>query len=824
MNRIAFFLFLLFVFSANAGAQYLISGTVSDENGKPMPGVNVLIGGTFNGSITNTSGRYELKLKKKGKYPVKFSFVGYKKQVVTADLTNGNVKIDVSMKPSMVMANEVTVKAIRAEKETPVTYSEIDAKEVRELNYGRDMPYIFDRTPGVVTTSDAGAGVGYTSFRIRGTDITRINVTVNGIPLNDAESQGVYFVDMPDFAASVENIQIQRGVGTSTNGTASFGASVNFSTLNDDPGANAVVDNSYGSFNTWKNSVSVSSGLLSGNFAFNARLSRISSDGFIDRATSDLKSYYLSGGYYGDKFSLKFITFAGKEKTYQSWYGVPKVRLEDDMEGMQRLVMMAGWSDEEAENLYHSNSRTFNKYIYKNQTDNYWQSHYQLHYSHELSKNLNISAALHYTRGYGYYESYKYGKKFSSYGFGFDNIEINGETISRTDLIERKWLDNDFYGVIFSGNYNVGRLQLTLGGGYNYYDGDHYGKVIWTEYNNGIEPDFEWYRNNGTKSDLNMYLKGIYDINTNVNLFADVQYRNVNIDMAGIHDDLSDITQKHLFNFVNPKAGINWNLSDRQRIFASFAMAQREPTRSDFRDAPDNRKPKEEVLYDYELGYSFKTGRVMLDANLFYMDYKDQLILTGEINNVGDPVMVNVPKSYRKGIEASGSFVLRSNINLSLNISLSTNKIDNFTEYVDNWSYWDDPDNEPYQIVTNLGRTDIAFSPDVIAGSSLSWKPVADITLALNSKYVGKQYIDNTSNEERKLDPWFVNDLMANYDFRIKSIGSFGLSMFVNNIFNEKYESNAWVYQYYYNGVHDVMDGYFPQAGTNVMFRLVMKF
>ena len=824
MNRIAFFLFVFFVFSAYSNAQYVVSGIVSDETGKPMPGVNVVVAGTFEGSNSDGSGKYELKLKKRGRYFLEFSFVGYEKQVVPVDFTIEQITVNITMKPSVVMTSEVIVSAIRAKKETPVTYSEIDQKEIKEMNFGKDMPYIFNQTPNVVTTSDAGSGVGYTSFRIRGTDMTRINVTVNGIPLNDAESQGVYFVDMPDFAASVEKIQIQRGVGTSTNGTASFGASVNFSTLNDEPAAGAVVDNSYGSFNTWKNSVSLSTGLLPGNLAFGARLSRVSSDGFIDRATSDLKSYYFSGGYYGNNFSIKFITFSGSERTYQSWYGVPKVRLEDDMEGMQDLVMMGGWSDEEAENLYTSNSRTFNKYLYKNQTDNYKQTHYQLHYSHELSKQFNINAALHYTRGKGYYESYKYDRKFSDYGFGFDEIVIDGKTVTKTDLIEQKWLDNDFYGFVFSGNYDLGRAQLTLGGGYNYYDGDHFGEVIWTEFNNGIAPDFEWYRNNGTKGDLNIYLKGIYDISSKVNLFGDVQYRNVNIDMAGIHDDLSDITQAYLFNFINPKAGINWNLSEKHRVFASYGMSHREPTRSDFRDAPDDRKPKQEVLNDYEFGYSFRTNRVSVDANLFYMDYKDQLVLTGEINNVGDPIMVNVPESYRKGLEMSGSFVLRSNINFGLNISLSSNKIENFTEHVDNWSYWDDPDNEDYQIVTNLGRTDISFSPEVVAGGNLAWKPVPNVTLALTSKYVGKQYIDNTSSEERKLDPWFVNDFMANYDFKIKNIGSFGLSVLVNNIFDEEYESNAWVYRYYYNGKHDVMDGYFPQAGTNFLARLVMKF
>ncbi len=824
MKRIAFFTVLFFVCSAVTYGQNVVKGKLSDETGKPMVGVNVVVDGSYIGTISDDSGLFKLNLKREGDYSLIFSHVGYEKRVMPVRITKEPSSINVKMEPSVIMESEVIVSAIRAKKETPVTYSEMAEKEIEELNYGQDLPFIINQLPSVVVTSDAGAGVGYSGFRIRGTDISRINVTVNGIPLNDAESQGVYFVNMPDFAASVDKIQIQRGVGTSTNGTASFGASVNFSTLRDKPEASAVIDNSYGSFNTWKNSVSIATGLLPGNFAFDARLSRISSDGFIDRATSDLKSYFLTGGYYGEKFSVKFITFSGHEKTYQAWYGVPKVKLEDDVEGMEKLVMMDGWSDEEAANLYSSNARTFNKYLYDNQTDNYKQSHYQLHYSHNINDHFDINAALHYTKGKGYYESYKYDKKFKDYNFGFDEINVNGETVTRTDLIQQKWLDNDFYGITFSGNYELKRLQLTIGGAYNNYNGEHFGEVKWTEVNNGISPDFEWYHNNGKKSDFNGFVKGLYSVSKSVSLFGDIQYRNVNIDMTGLHDDLSDLTQSHIFNFVNPKGGVTWNLTKQHGIFASVALAHREPTRSDFRDAPKDRKPGEEKLIDYEFGYKWRTDRVSIDANLFYMDYKDQLVLTGEINNVGSAIMVNVPDSYRKGLEVSGAFVLRSNINWSLNASFSSNKINNFTEYVDNWSYWDDPDNEPYQVVSRLGQTDIAFSPEVTAASHISWIPVNGLTLSLLSKYVGKQYIDNSSNEKRKLNPWFVNDFMVSYGFRIEKVGGFDLGMKVNNIFNEEYESNAWVYRYYYNGEHDVLDGYFPQAGTNFMVRLAMKF
>ena len=824
MKRIAIFI-SVFLICTLSDAQNVIKGTVTDEHGKPMAGVNVVIDGSYIGTVTGYAGTYELRIKKEGNYSLSFSFIGYEKIIKTVSVGKEPVTVNVKMEPSVIMENEVVISAIKANKESPVAYSEISKKQIGEKNYGQDMPYIFDQTPGVVVTSDAGAGIGYTSFRIRGTDITRINVTINGIPLNDAESQGVYFVDMPDFAASVDEIQIQRGVGTSTNGTAAFGASVNLSTLDENPQISVLSDNSYGSFNSWKNSVSVSSGLLPGNMAFDVRLSRISSDGFIDRASSNLKSYYLSGGYYGKKTTVRFITFSGTEKTYQAWYGVPKVKLENDMEGMQNLVLMAGWSEEEAENLYSSNPRTFNKYIYENQTDNYKQSHYQLHYSQKIKDHFNVNAALHYTKGAGYYESYKYDKKFTDYGFGFDEIIVDGDTLTSTDLIQQKWLDNDFYGLTFSGNYDNKRLQLSLGGAYNYYDGDHYGKVIWTEVNDGsIPPDFEWYRNTGTKGDFNIFVKAFYNVSRDVVLFGDVQYRHVNFDMTGTNDDLSDLTRSHIFNFANPKAGLSWNINDHNRIFASFGISNREPTRTDFKDAPADKQPKPERLNDYEFGYSWKNVHLLLGINLFYMDYTDQLVLTGEINNVGVPIMVNVPDSYRKGIEISGDFVLRSNIRLSLNASFSSNKINDFTEYVDNWSYWDDPDNEPVQIVTHLGQTDISFSPEIITSGSLSWKPVTGLTFSLLTKYVGKQYIDNTSSEDRKLDPWFVSNLIADYELNVKDIVNFEFGLKVNNLFNEMYESNAWVYQYYYDGEHEVMDGYFPQAGTNFLVRFAMRF
>ncbi|WP_430814995.1 TonB-dependent receptor [Carboxylicivirga sp. RSCT41] len=802
----------------SAFAQNTYNGRVTDESGEALVGVNVIVKHSYKGTITNTDGRFSISGKADNAVLV-FSYVGYETQEVKA-----SADMSVQMETSAVLTDEIIVSAIRASKNVPVAASEMTSEEIQKQNFGQDLPFLLNQMPSVVTNSDAGAGVGYTGLRIRGADITRINVTVNGIPMNDAESQGVFWVNMPDFAASVDKVQVQRGVGTSTNGAASFGASINLNTLNSAAETMAFIDNSYGSYNTMKNSVAVSTGLLKNNMAFDVRLSRINSDGFIDRATSDLKSYYFSGGYYGEKSTLKFITFSGEEKTYQAWYGVPKVKLENDQAGMEKLVMMDGWTDAEAENLYTSDARTFNKYLYDNQTDNYQQDHYQLHYTHQAGDYWQLTAAQHYTKGEGYYESYKNGRKFKDYNVGFESIDINGETIEKTDLIQRKWLDNDFYGGTFSGIYTTDKLELIIGGAYNEYDGDHFGNVIWSQYNNGIPHNHQWYFNTGRKKDFNSYIKATWALMDNLWLYGDIQYRNVNFSMTGEHDDNSDLTQSYSFDFVNPKMGINYKLNQNQRVFASFAVAQREPTRSDFRDAPADRKPEPETLYDWELGYEYNSNKAFVNVNGFYMLYKDQLVQTGEINDVGAAIMVNVPDSYRAGVEIEGGVLITSNFNWTGNIALSANKIKNYTEYVDNWSYWDDPENEPYQYVTELGETDIAFSPSVTAASQFNFMPAQGLTLSLLSKYVGDQYIDNTSNDERMLDAWLVNDILVNYDFTISSVGDFNLGIKFNNIFDEEYESNAWVYRYYYAGEHDVLDGYFPQAGRNVMVRLGMKF
>jgi len=687
------------------------------------------------------------------------------------------------------MEEEVIIKSTRAAKNSPATLSNIDKKQISINNSGKDMPYIMSLSPSVVVTSDAGAGVGYTSMRIRGTDLTRINVTVNGIPYNDPESSGVFWVNLPDFASSVDNIQIQRGVGTSSNGAAAFGASINIQTQTLNPEAYSEVSSSYGSFNTFKNNVKMGTGLINGKFAFDARLSKITSDGYIDRASSDLKSFFVSGSYFGEHSILKINIFSGKEKTYQSWGGVPKDSL--------------------------STNRTFNPYTYDNETDNYQQDHYQIIYSNQISKNLNFNAALHYTHGEGYYEQYKEDKDFEDYAIA--PAIIMNDTIFSTDLIQQKWLKNDFYGTTYSIDYNNEKINVILGGAYNEYDGDHYGNIIWAQYAPHINKDHQWYFNNGLKKDFNIYGKVNYQLNNIYSFYGDVQYRNINYDINGTHDDLNNLLISKSFNFINPKTGLFAKFNDHHKAYISFAVSNREPSRSNFRDADTDNTPTTETLFDYETGYTYQTQNAQLSANIYYMKYDDQLVLTGKINNVGSPIMTNVKDSYRVGIELSGGVRILNNLSWDANITYSQNKIIDFTEYVDDW-------NTGRQVSNYLGKTDISFSPNIISGSQIKYEPIKNLNIALISKYVSDQYIDNTSNDKNKLDAYFTNDIHINYSLKYGWFKSIVLNLAINNIFSEEYETNAWIYQYYYNNERGNMNGYFPQAGINLMTGITLKF
>jgi iron complex outermembrane recepter protein len=813
MKRLGFWLLMQLMVVAALG-QYNLKGIVTGE-GEPLPGASIVIRNTFYGVSARNDGRFEFKNLRQGTYSLETSFMGYEPRVVTVHIP-ALEEVTIDLVTATFVTSEVLVSATRAKDKMPVAYNNFSGEEIAARNMGQDIPYLLQITPSFVVTSDAGAGVGYTNFRIRGTDLTRINVTVNGIPLNDAESHGTWFVDQPDLASSLENVQIQRGIGTSTNGAAAFGATINLQTNSLRKEPYAKIGSTAGSFNTFKNTIAAGTGLINGKFTLDTRLSKVSSDGFIDRAFSDLKSFFISGGFYTGNTVIKANIFSGTETTYQAWNGVPSVRLNNDLEGMKRYEEHWLYSPQQTLEMIQSNRRTFNLYTYDNQVDNYQQDHYQLHFSHKLNSYVNMNTSLFMIRGKGYYENYKEDEDLADYHIPL--IQIGEVTIESTDLINRKWLDNYFYGLTFSLNYQKRKSDFTLGGGWNTYDGDHYGKVIWARYPGETELNNNWYENNGLKKDFNLFGKYNYQIMDKVNLFTDLQYRRIDYRIEGIDDDLRDISQKHEFSFFNPKLGVFYEPPGNQKIYFSFATAHREPNRSAYTDAdPEGKQPVYETLYDYESGYEYSTALFSGRVNMYYMNYKNQLVLTGEINDVGNPIMANVEKSYRAGIELQAGIKMSSTLQWMGNATFSRNRIKDFTEYVDNW---DTGEQEAF----SLGITDIAFSPGVVANSRVVFEPATNLRLEFISSYVGKQYIDNTSNNDRSLDAWFVNNLKADYAFKTGLFSEVVLHFLINNIFNEEYESNAWVYSYFLDGERHKMDGYFPQAGRHYMVGVDLKF
>jgi iron complex outermembrane receptor protein len=766
----------------------VIKGKVTDINGSPLQGAGITIENTFLGVHTDSEGNYTLAVLKDGIYIFHFSFIGYESQIREVRL-KGDTVLNMVLLEKSFMTEEVFVSATRAGKNTPAAYSTVTKEDISKNNIAQDIPYLLGYTPSLVVSSDAGTGVGYTYINIRGSDVKRINVTIDGVPVNDAESHGVWWVDLPDLASSADNIQIQRGVGTSTNGAGAFGATINFQTTNLVREPYAEVNSSYGSFNTSKNTINFGTGLINKKFAIDARLSKIWSDGYIDRAFSDLKSFYISGTMYGETSILKLMIFSGVEHTYQAWDGVPKDSL--------------------------ATHRTYNPYNYKNETDNYWQDNYQLHYSKEINSNLNANVALHYTSGKGYYENLVQNSKYSL--FNLPNAILNTDTVTSSDFITQRWLRNDFYGFTYSFNYRKSKINAILGGGWNQYLGNHFGDIIWAKIVTFDGESYRWYQGTGNKKDLNTFLKINYSFTNKFNLSADLQFRNINYTIGGFDENLKDVTQNHKYNFFNPKTGFIYNFDEKQKLYASFGISQREPARDDFTDADPGKTPKPEKLFDYEAGYEFHSSGFLVRGNLYYMYYRDQLILTGEINDVGATILTNVPKSYRQGIEFETGIRILNNLNWNENITISRNIIPVFVDLTDNW----DTSEQDKEILKN--KT-ISFSPSIIAASVIDYYPFKNFHFSLNTKYVGKQYIDNTQDPERMLNAYLVQNISFVYTIISKLFKELTCQLVVNNLFDEKYETNAWVYKYNEGGSQHVMDGYFPQAGINYMFKIGLKF
>ncbi len=801
---IAMMLLCMAIIPGNLIAQWSVTGTITDkETETPLPGAHVSAENSSLSTISDINGLFRLNRVGPGKITLRVSFIGYKTYLKTMVIRR-DTAIQIKLEGGALLGDEVNIIATRAQDKYPTAFSSISNKQLSKVNLGKDIPSLLQTSPSVLGSSDAGNGVGYSSLSIRGTDLTRINVTINSIPVNDAESQGVWFVDLPDLASSTANIQIQRGVGTSTNGAGAFGASINFLTsdLQQDP--YGELNLSGGSYSTFKSTLRFGTGLMANKFSVDGRLSYIHSDGYIDRAWSNLKSFYISGGYYGKNTTVKLITFSGFERTYQAWEGVPK-----DSLATNRTYNPAGEYTDKNGNIAY----------YNNQTDNYQQDNYQLLFSQLLAKNWNFNTALHYTRGEGYYENYKQDASYSDYGLQ-DPI-IGNDTLTSTDLVNRKMMKNDFFGITFSTNYTIPeKLKITLGGAWNSYFGRHFGKVIWAENASDGNNDRNWYYNTGLKKDFNVFTKVSFTVLKKINLFADLQYRYVDYKMEGTLDNLKTLDQQHIFNFFNPKGGIFFEIDKKNELYGSFGVANREPSRNNYKDADPGKIPGNETLYDYELGYAFKITDFTLTANLFYMVYKNQLVLTGEINNVGEAIMVNVPHSYRSGIEVSANAgFFQRKLMVAVNTTLSRNKIKEFTQYIDTY----DQNWNPGQDTLYLGKTDLSFSPNVILNGSVTYYPWPQLSFMLNSKYVGKQFIDNTSNDERALQGYFVTGFGAGYSFKTKIFKEIGFNLAINNLFNRKFETNAWVYPYYQDGVYHEYNGYFPQAMINFLFGITVK-
>lgn len=777
----------------------LLRGVVSDERGSPLVGATIIIVDTNSGVISGPSGDYSIEVASSGTYRVRVSFIGYAGFEGEIEI-NGNTQRDFVLTPSDILAGEVVVNATRAGKRTPQTYSIIDQEIIKRQHTGMDIPFLLGLTPSLVETSEAGNGIGYTNMRIRGTDANRINVTIDGIPLNDPESQKVFWVNLPDIASSVDNIQVQRGVGTSSNGPASFGATVSMETKMPENEPFVGVNGSFGSFNTSKMTLAAGSGLLNGNFAVQMRISDLGSDGYVYRTGSEHRSAMITTTYRTSTSLLKLNIIHGKEHTGIGWWGNPREMLDVD-----RRYNPAG---------EYYDSLGVRKF-YDNESDNYVQTHFQLSWNRVVKDNLSFSLAAFYTIGEGYYEEYKDDALLADYG-------ILPASVNKTDLVRQKWMSNDYLGTIYSLKYSKGKIEWVIGGTANYFAGDHFGKIIWTEAGEPMADNYQWYLNRGDKGEASIYGKGEIMISDRLSVYGDFQYRFASYKMRGPDDDFKLLDQNHLFNFFNPKAGIFYSLNDKQDIYLSFSVGNREPTRSDYKEAAGDitATPEPERLYDLEFGHSLEAAKVSTNLNLYAMIYDDQLVPTGELSSTGYSIMTNVEKSYRIGAEIGAGIKPWKFLRWNVGATLSRNKIIDFVEYYTDYNTGDW--SESY-LSKKLGKVDIAYSPNIISTSDINIIVSSPLELHFISKFVGRQYFDNTMSKDRMLEPYFVNNVSVSWNPTVKFAREFSLQLAVNNIFNKKYISNAYGGNWYEDGRENTWAYYFPQAGTNFMIKIGIK-
>lgn len=790
---------LLLFLSINVVAQDSYTIKVLDENSLPLIGATINIDGSVFAQ-TDTKGEYLFK-NKSSKVQLEIKMIGYQNFNALVDLKSNNI---FKLRKNTYISEEVLVSATRIDEKTAGTFSTVDKLYLEKTNLGQDLPYMLNQTPSVVITSDAGNGIGYTGIRIRGTDPTRTNLTINGIPLNDAESQGTFTVNIPDFAASVENLQVQRGVGTSTNGAGAFGASINIQTDQMPDTAFAEVNITHGTFDLknvlHKNEVErysakVNTGLIKNHWNFSGRLSKISSAGYVNGSSGILKSFFTSASYRDEKHLLKFNVFSGQEKTYLAWGGVPQDSLKTNRK-------------------YNSISAE-----YPDQYDNYQQDHYQVFESYKLNSRNHFNVGYHFTRGQGFFQEYRANQSLSNYLA--NDVIIGTDTIKRSSILRRRWLRNEFWGVVYSWEYNNNNnLRITIGGAANDYRGEHFGEVTWAEYSATIRPNQRFYSGWGIKKEINNYAKINYDINKKWNAFVDLQIRFVDYTISGTNKDQVVLDQSHKFNFFNPKAGISYSKSTNELMYFTYGMANKEPNRDDLINGKvNNQTPKAEQLHDFELGWKKRRNKFSWEMNYYYMYYINQLVLTGEVNNVGEYLRINTPNSYRAGIELSGAWSYSNKLSLSGALNMSQNKIKEFKEYI----Y--DENTYALSVVRDYKNTDISFAPSIVASTRARVQIINNMFLSLESKYVGKQYLDNTSNDLKSIDAFFVNDLFIDYNLRVnKIIPLLSLILKVNNVFNEVYEANGYTYSMMNGSQENIYNYYYPQAGRNYMLALNFRF
>ena len=787
---------LAFCVAIVANAQYTLQGSVHEQQSKvPVEAATVTLeknGAAIANTTTDDAGFYMFKgIHKPGSYRLVVESISMKKKIIDIELYSKVTAADVELSSYAYFLEPLELRSVRAGERAPFAKTNIGKEEIAANNLGQDLPFILNQTPSVVVNSDAGNGIGYTGIRIRGSDATRVNVTINGIPYNDAESQGSYFVDLPDIASSLSSIQVQRGIGTSSNGTGAFGASLNLSTNEFNDKAYGELNNSLGSFNSWKNTVKVGSGLIDSHWTVDARLSRVSSDGYIDRAATDLKSLYFSTAYVTKKSTLRFNFISGKEKTYQAWNGVPESLLQ-----LHRTYNSAG-TEKSGE-------------PYNNETDNYIQDHYQLFFNHAFNNYLSVNTGLFLSKGRGYYEQYRAAAAYTDYGL--TNPVIGGDTLAAIDLVRQLWLDNNYYGQIFSVQYKKKADQLTLGGGWTRYEGNHFGKIIWAQYN--IAKDYEYYRLDALKKDYKGYIKWLRAVTKNLDIYADMQYRHVGYNINGFRNN-PIIKVNRTFDFINPKAGITYSHKGYQ-AFVSYAKGNKEPNRDDF-EANVLQQPKHEMLHDFELGLEKKYSRLSWSATAYYMLYKNQLILTGQINDVGAYTRANVPNSYRVGIELQSKANITNWLIVTANFAFSQNKIKSAYEYQDDYD-------NGVQVKILHENANISFSPSVVGGATINFIPLKNMQLSLLEKYVSRQYLDNTQDKSRSLKPYFVQDARLSYNVPGKIINQLTIMTAAYNIFNKKYEPNGYTFSYIYGGTTTTENYYFPMAGRHFMVGVNLKF